>query len=258
MASHNTLCKRIIPCLDVKDGRTVKGIKFQGLRDMGDPVELALAYQEQGADELVFLDISASVEGRGTMLETVRQVARELMIPFTVGGGIATLEDVKRLLEAGADKVSVNSAAVKRPALITEIARTCGSQCCVLAIDARKKSDMAIWEVLTHGGNNPTGMDALAWARQGVDLGAGEILLTSWDQDGTRDGFDLPLTQAFSQALPIPIIASGGASGPQSFIDVFQRGQADAALAASIFHDGTWRVDTLKSVIAAEGIPLRQ
>lgn len=251
------LCKRIIPCLDVKDGRTVKGVKFQGLRDIGDPVELAQRYQDEGADELVFLDISASVEGRKTMVETVRQVARVLMIPFTVGGGISTMEDVKRLMDAGADKVSVNTAAVNRPELMTEIAQGYGSQCCVLAVDARKKTDGAGWEVLTHGGRTATGLDAETWAKKAVELGAGEILLTSWDQDGTLEGFDIALTRAFATQLPIPVIASGGASGPQSFIDVFQLAQADAALAASIFHDGTWRVDDLKAVLAKAEIQVR-
>jgi len=258
MRSKNGLCKRIIPCLDVSHGRTVKGVNFQGLRDVGDPVELALQYQAQGADELLFLDISASVEGRGTMLETVRHVAQALMIPFTVGGGISTLEDVMRLLDAGADKVSVNTAAVARPELIREIAEHCGSQCCVLAVDARYNPEMQSWEVLTHGGRTPTGQDALAWAKQAVSLGAGEILLTSWDKDGTLDGFDLPLTRAFAQALPVPVIASGGASGPESFVSVFKEGYADAALAASIFHDGTWTVDALKAKIEPEGIPIRR
>ncbi len=257
MTFKNGLCKRIIPCLDVHNGRTVKGVQFQDLQDMGDPVSMAINYQEQGADELLFLDISASTEGRKTMIETVKQVARELMIPFTVGGGISTLEDVKRLLDAGADKISVNTAAVLRPDLIAEIAETCGSQCCVLAIDARQRPDRLGWEVLTHGGKQSTGLDALAWGQQGVSLGAGEILLTSWDQDGTLSGFDLPLTFAFTTQLSVPVIASGGASGPQSFIDVFQQGQADAALAARIFHDGTWTVHALKAVIAKEGIPIR-
>lgn len=258
MRSANGLCKRIIPCLDVSHGRTVKGVNFQGLRDVGDPVELALKYQEQGADELLFLDISASVEGRGTMLDTVRHVAQELMIPFTVGGGISTLEDVMRLLDAGADKVSVNTAAVNRPELIREIAEHCGSQCCVLAVDAKWNPAMQSWEVLTHGGRTPTGLNALEWAKRAVNLGAGEILLTSWDKDGTLDGFDLPLTRAFADALPVPVIASGGASGPESFIHVFQDGHADAALAASIFHDGTWTVDALKAQIEPKGIAIRR
>jgi len=250
------ICRRIIPCLDVSDGRTVKGIQFQGLRDMGDPVEMAAIYQDQGADELVFLDISASHEGRDIMIDTVKKVARVLMIPFTVGGGIRTMEDVKRLLDAGADKVSVNTAAVLNPDLISEIATECGSQCCVLAIDARKKENG--WIVLTHGGRQTTGADALNWAKTATELGAGEILLTSWDRDGTMDGFDIPLNRAFSDLLPIPVIASGGGSGPQSFVEVFHEGHADAALAATIFHDGSWTVDSLKAEIEQKGIQVRR
>jgi len=251
------LCKRIIPCLDVTDGRTVKGIKFQGLRDVGDPVEMAVIYQNQGADELVFLDISASVEGRKTMIDVVAKVARELMIPFTVGGGISTLDQAKALLDAGADKVSVNTAAVLRPELISEIATAYGSQCCVLAIDAKRNPEDTAWMVLTHGGRNDSGKTAIDWAKEGVNLGAGEILLTSWDKDGTREGFDLPLTKAVSEAVPVPVIASGGAMGPESFIDVFGEGKADAALAASIFHDGQWRIGDLKARIADSNIQVR-
>jgi len=253
---------RIIPCLDVADGRTVKGVKFTSLRDVGDPVELAIRYQEQGADELMFLDISASVQGRKTMLDVVRQVARELSIPFSVGGGISQIEDVMRLLEAGADKVSVNTAAVKRPELIREIADACGSQCCVLAIDARRRTEptqnqYTEWAVLTHGGRQDSGLEAFAWGEEAVKLGAGEILLTSWDQDGTRAGFDLELTRRFASGLPVPVIASGGADGPKSFIDVFTSGCADAALAASIFHDGHWTVGDLKEEIAKSGVSIR-
>jgi cyclase len=274
--THKSLCKRIIPCLDVAEGRTVKGVQFTNLRDIGDPVELAEAYQAQGADELVFLDISASTEGRQTMIEVVRKVAHVLMIPFTVGGGISTLEQAKRLLDAGADKVSINTAAISRPALIREIADAYGAQCCVLAVDARRSTPInqsktkaapgrtsdekapVSWEVLTHGGRSNTGLDALEWGRQAVELGAGEILLTSWDQDGTREGFDLSLTRAFSESLPVPVIASGGANGPHSFVEVFTAGRADAALAASIFHDGHWTVDALKAAIETEGIPIRR
>jgi len=252
------LCKRIIPCLDVDNGRTVKGVQFQNLRDVGDPVELAVVYQDQGADELLFLDISATYEGRDTMRHVVKQVAEVLMIPFTVGGGVSTLDHVMQLLQCGADKVSVNSAAVNRPELIQDIADQCGSQCCVLAIDARRNESDTGWDVLVRGGRDNTGLDALEWAKEGVRLGAGEILLTSWDQDGTRTGFDLELTGIFSRELPIPVIASGGASGPESFIEVFQQAQADAALAASIFHDGQWTVHDLKQVITQEGIPIRQ
>jgi imidazole glycerol-phosphate synthase subunit HisF len=264
----NPLCKRIIPCLDVAEGRTVKGVQFTGLRDVGDPVELAERYQDEGADELVFLDISASHQGRATMVKVVEQVAARLMIPFTVGGGIRTLEDALRLLSAGADKVSVNTAAVLRPQLIADIAETCGAQCCVLAIDAKRfvtlPSDLLLdgdddkqphWEVLTHGGRQATGQDALVWAKQAVALGAGEILLTSWDMDGTRSGFDLPLTRCFARGLPVPVIASGGADGPETFVAVFNQGCADAALAASIFHDGHWTVGALKQAIASQLAP---
>lgn len=250
------LCKRIIPCLDVDGGRTVKGVKFQGLRDVGDPVELALAYQEQGADELVFLDISATSEKRETMLAVVERVARDLMIPFTVGGGVSSLAQVRRLLERGADKVTVNTAAVQRPELIDEVARHCGSQCCVLAVDARRNGE-GCWEVLTHGGRTPTGLDALRWAQEAVARGAGEVLLTSWDRDGTLEGFDLELTRIFSSSLPVPIIASGGAGGAASFIEVFTEGRADAALAASIFHDGKWTVRALKEALGSAGIEVR-
>jgi cyclase len=251
------LCKRIIPCLDVDGGRTVKGVRFQSLRDVGDPVEQALAYQEQGADEIVFLDISASVEGRETMLEVVERVAAGLSVPFTVGGGVASLDHVQALLARGADKVSVNTAAVLRPALLEEIASTCGSQCCVLALDARRKRDGDGWEVLVHGGRTPTGLDALDWGAEAVERGAGEILLTSWDRDGTREGFDLPLTAAFAQRFPVPVIASGGGDGPETFVEVFRDGHADAALAASIFHDGRWTVVDLKRELRKAGIEVR-
>lgn len=254
-------CKRIIPCLDVDtNGRTVKGVQFQGLRDMGAPVEMAAAYEAQGADELLFLDISASHEGRKTLGELVSRVAQVLSIPFTVGGGISTLAHVTDLLARGADKVSINSSAVANPQLIADIASHCGSQCCVLAIDARRGPDRhgrPSWDVLVKGGRVSTGMDALDWARQAVALGAGEILLTSWDKDGTRDGFDLPLTRQLATALPVPVIASGGAAGPQSFIDVFSEGAADAALAASIFHEGQWTVDGLKRELLPAGIAVR-
>lgn len=254
--TNKGFCQRIIPCLDVANGRTVKGVKFANLRDVGDPVELAERYQEQGADELMLLDISATVEGRATMLDVIQRVAERLMIPFSVGGGINQVEQVLRLLEAGADKVSINTAAVQRPELIREIAQMCGSQCCILAIDARRNG--AEWEVLTHGGRTGTGQNALQWAEEAVQLGAGEILLTSWDQDGTRSGFDIELTRAFAEALLVPVIASGGASGPESFIEVFTAGKADAALAASIFHDGQWTVNALKQEICNAGVKVRQ
>jgi imidazole glycerol-phosphate synthase subunit HisF len=255
-------CKRIIPCLDVdSNGRTVKGIQFQGLKDMGDPVEMAAAYEAQGADELLFLDISASHEGRKTLADLVERVAHVLSIPFTVGGGISTLAQVTDLLSRGADKVSINSSAVRNPQLIAEIARHCGSQCCVVAIDARRGPDRSdgrpSWDVLVQGGRQRTGLDALEWAQQAVAMGAGEILLTSWDKDGTRDGFDLPLTYQLASALPVPVIASGGAAGPGCFVDVFSQGAADAALAASIFHEGQWTIRALKDAIAQAGIPMR-
>jgi imidazole glycerol-phosphate synthase subunit HisF len=244
------LTKRIIPCLDVDHGRTVKGVQFSELRDIGDPVELARIYQNQGADELVFLDISASFEGRSTMVSVVSHVAAELMIPFTVGGGISTLEQVRVLLGEGADKVSVNTAAVSRPELMSEIAKSFGAQCCVLAIDAKRFPGQSnAWEVVTHGGRTRTGMNVVDWAKQAVELGAGEILLTSWDKDGTLSGFDCALTRAVSEAVSVPVIASGGGSGPESFQEVFTEGLADAALAATIFHDGQWTVKTLKQAI---------
>ncbi|HEY9681314.1 MAG TPA: imidazole glycerol phosphate synthase subunit HisF [Oculatellaceae cyanobacterium] len=253
----NGLCRRIIPCLDVANGRTVKGIKFTEIRDAGDPVELGLLYQEQGADELVFLDITASHEERKTTLDLVNRVAAKLSIPFTVGGGISTLADVLTLLQAGADKVSVNTSAVLRPELISEIAETCGSQCCVLAIDAKRSETEDQWDVLTHGGRKNTGMSALEWGKKAVALGAGEILLTSWDKDGTRSGFDLALCRVFSETLSVPIIASGGAKDADSFVEVFSQGKADAALAATIFHDSIWSIDKLKEVIHQAGIQVR-
>ncbi len=257
--SLNGLCKRIIPCLDVANGRTVKGVKFQNLRDIGDPVELGFEYQKQGADELMFLDITASKEDRSTVFDLVRDVAHRLSIPFTVGGGISSLTDVRKLLELGADKVSINTSAVNRPELIEEIATACGSQCCVVAIDARKRTskvDGSVWEVLTKGGSVATGMDAMQWGEECVRRGAGEIMLTSWDADGTQEGFDLEMVKAFS-SLPIPVIASGGAKDPQSFVDVFSTGRADAALAASIFHDGIFTINQVKTQLNKEGIPVR-
>ncbi|HPQ80825.1 MAG TPA: imidazole glycerol phosphate synthase subunit HisF [bacterium] len=249
------LCKRIIPCLDVAEGRTVKGIRFQELRDVGDPVEQACAYQSQGADELVFLDISATNEGREAMLNAVEAVAARLMMPFTVGGGVSSVERASRLLERGADKVAVNTAAVERPELIDEIASCNGSQCCILAIDARRKGSS--WEVLTHGGRRSSGRDAFEWAKEAVSRGAGEILLTSWDRDGTLSGFDLNLTRIFSTGLPVPVIASGGAAGPEHFLKVFKEARADAALAASIFHDGRFTVREIKEELKRNGVEVR-
>ena len=251
------LAKRIIPCLDVKDGRVVKGVNFVQLRDAGDPVELAALYDREGADELVFLDISASVEGRGTMVDVVRRTAEEVHIPFTVGGGISSVEDMKRLLRAGADKISVNTAAVLNPSLISDGSRVFGAQCIVLAIDAKYNPEWKDWEVYTHGGRNPTGLRVLEWAKRGEELGAGEILLTSMDADGTKDGFDIALTRAVSDAVGIPVIASGGAGTVQHFIDVFIEGHADAALAASIFHYREVSIREVKEALRAEGVSVR-
>lgn len=248
------LTRRIIPCLDVSHGRVVKGIKFQGLRDAGDPAERAALYEKQGADEIVILDVSATPEGRGNQVETVKHVRANIRIPLTVGGGVRVVEDAGALLEAGADKVSVNSAAVSRPNLISEIASQFGRQCTVLAIDAAWREGKP--EVLVKGGREGTGIDALVWARQAVDLGAGEILLTSWDRDGTREGYDLKLTQAVSDANSVPVIASGGAAGPSHLKEAFNAG-ADAVLAASIFHDNEMTVGEVKRMLAEQGIAIR-
>ncbi|MCL6615711.1 imidazole glycerol phosphate synthase subunit HisF [Anoxybacillus ayderensis] len=251
------ITKRIIPCLDVKDGRVVKGVQFVSLRDAGDPVELARVYDEQGADELVFLDISASHEGRKTMVDVVRRVAAQLAIPFTVGGGIRTLEDMKTILRAGADKVSVNTSALLRPELITEGAQFFGSQCIVVAIDAKYDPTMQSWRVYTHGGRRPTDWEVVDWAKEAVKRGAGEILLTSMDRDGGKDGFDLELTKRVSEAVPVPVIASGGAGCAQHFVDVFQMAQADAALAASIFHYKETSVQQVKQYVREKGVNVR-
>lgn len=251
------ITKRIIPCLDVKDGRTVKGVNFSNLRDMGCPVELGLLYESQGADELMFLDITASVEGRSTMLELVERIADNLSIPFTVGGGVATVADVTSLLNAGADKVSINTSAVKRPELVDEVATQFGSQCCVVAIDARKKDSGIGWDVLIKGGRESTGLDALEWAHECVRRGAGEILLTSWNRDGMQNGFDLEMVKVFSEELNVPVIASGGAANPSSFVEVFEDANADAALAASIFHDRLYTIGEVKQAIADAGISVR-
>ncbi|WP_141432986.1 imidazole glycerol phosphate synthase subunit HisF [Bacillus sp. 03113] len=251
------LTKRIIPCLDVKDGRVVKGIQFVQLRDAGDPVELARFYDEQGADELVFLDISASVEGRKTMEDVVRSVASQLAIPFTVGGGINSLEDMKRILRAGADKVSLNTAAVNNPALIQEGANFFGSQCIVVAIDAKFDVELGSWRVYTHGGRNPVDKEVIEWAQEAVRLGAGEILLTSMDSDGEKNGFDLSLTKAVSEAVSVPVIASGGAGNSVHFEEAFKEGKADAALAASIFHYKETSVSEVKSYLKEKGVVVR-
>lgn len=251
-----TLAKRIIPCLDVKDGRVVKGTRFVDLRDAGDPVALAARYDQEGADELVFLDITASAERRRTVIDLATAVAERLTIPFCVGGGIDSVEVATTVLRAGADKVAVNSAAVRRPALLGEIAARAGSQAAVLAIDAKRRAD-GTYEVYIEGGHTPTGLDAVAWACQGVDAGAGEILLTSMDRDGTRDGFELELTALLAAAVPVPVIASGGAGALRHFVELFARTGAEAALAASIFHSGEVVVADLKAALAARGLPIR-
>jgi cyclase len=251
------LAKRIIPCLDVKEGRVVKGINFVNLRDAGDPVELAAIYDSEGADELVFLDISATVEGRATMVDVVRRTAGEITIPFTVGGGISNVEDMKRLLRAGADKVGINTAAVINPELISEGARRFGNQCIVVAIDAKFNTEWQDWEVFTHGGRKSTGIHVLEWVREIEHLGAGEILLTSMDADGTKDGFDIALTQAVSSCVHIPVIASGGAGQASHFYDAFTRGEADAALAATIFHYKQLSIPTLKQELKNKGVEIR-
>jgi cyclase len=251
------LTKRIIPCLDVKDGRVVKGIQFVDLQDAGDPVELAAFYDEQGADELVFLDISASHEGRETMVEVVEQVAGKLAIPFTVGGGINALEDMKRVLRAGADKVSLNTAAVNRPELITEGSDFFGAQCIVVAIDAKYDEELGSWRIYTHGGRKATDWEVCDWAKEAVRRGAGEILLTSMDQDGAKTGFDLALTKAVNDVVSVPVIASGGAGKKECFADVFRVANADAALAASIFHYKETSVAEVKSYLKTEGVEIR-
>ena len=251
------LAKRIIPCLDVKDGRVVKGVNFVNLRDAGDPVELAALYDREGADELVFLDISASHEGRATMVEVVRRTAGEISIPFTVGGGIAAPEDMKRLLRAGADKIAVNTAAVLNPQLIADGALRFGNQCIVVAMDAKYNPAWGDWEIYTHGGRKPAGIRALDWAAQAEALGAGEILLTSMDADGTKDGFDLPLTAAVSGRVGIPVIASGGAGSAAHFLDAFTEGKADAGLAASIFHYKELTVREVKDELRSKGVEIR-
>ncbi|WP_073165702.1 imidazole glycerol phosphate synthase subunit HisF [Desulfofundulus australicus] len=250
------LTKRIIPCLDVTDGRVVKGTNFINLRDAGDPVELAAFYDREGADELVFLDITASAQGRKTVLDMVYRTAGEVFIPFTVGGGISSLEDIRSILSAGADKVSINTAAVKNPGLVADAAQKFGSQCIVVAIDARQVAP-GKWEVYIHGGRTPTGIDAVEWARQVEGLGAGEILLTSMDRDGTKDGYDLELTRAVARAVNIPVIASGGAGTLEHIAEVLTAGEADAALAASIFHFGQYSIRQVKEYLKEKGVPVR-
>nr|WP_207754875.1 imidazole glycerol phosphate synthase subunit HisF [Desulforadius tongensis] len=250
------MLKRIIPCLDVTGGRVVKGTNFVNLRDAGDPVELAALYDREGADELVFLDITASSDGRSIMLDVVRRTAEEVFIPFTVGGGIRTVEDIREMLKAGADKVAVNTAAIKNPRVVKEGAARFGSQCIVVAIDARQVGEKK-WEIYTHGGRTPTGIDAVEWAQRVEKLGAGEILLTSMDRDGTKEGFDLELTRAVVEAVNIPVIASGGVGNLQHIAEGFTKGRADAALAASIFHFRQYSIGQAKEYLAERGIPVR-
>jgi imidazole glycerol-phosphate synthase subunit HisF len=258
------LVKRIIPCLDVREGRVVKGVQFVDIRDAGDPVEVAQAYDREGADELVFLDITASYEGRKIILDVVARTAEQVFMPLTVGGGVSTIEDMRNLLNAGADKVSVNTAAVKEPALVERAALRFGSQCIVVAIDARRiqgptdgSGSRPRWEVYTHGGRTPTGLDAVQWALEMERLGAGEILLTSMDRDGTQEGYDLELTYAVSSAVRIPVIASGGVGTLEHLYEGLTRGKADAVLAASIFHFGTHTVQEAKGYLAVRGVPMR-
>ena len=255
------LAKRVIPCLDVRDGRVVKGVRFVDLRDAGDPVEAAQAYDAQGADELVFLDITASHEGRAIMLEVVRRTAEGIYMPLTVGGGVGSLEDIRTLLRAGADKVSLNTAAVARPELVREAARAFGSQCIVVAIDAKREADTAgqgtRWGVYTHGGRRPAGRDAVLWARKVDALGAGEILLTSMDRDGTGDGYDLDLTRAVSEAVCVPVIASGGAGTLEHLYEAVTAGKSDAVLVASMFHFGQHTVGDAKAYLRERGAPVR-
>ncbi len=250
------LAKRIIPCLDVKDGRVVKGVNFVNLLDAGDPVACAKAYDESGADELVFLDITASHEKRGTTLEMVEKVAETVMIPFTVGGGIREVQDIRDLLKAGCDKVSINTSAIQNPDFIRQASSRFGSQCIVLAVDAKRDTD-GTWRVYTHGGRNPTGLDAVAWAKEGERLGAGEILLTSMDRDGTKLGYDVELLRIISESLKIPLIASGGVGTLEHFYQGFHEGKADACLAASVFHFGEFRISQVKNYLAERGIPVR-
>jgi cyclase len=255
-----SLAKRIIPCLDVDNGRVVKGVKFVDIRDAGDPVEVARRYDREGADEITFLDITATHDNRDTIVHVVEQVASEVFIPLTVGGGIRTLEDIRRMLNAGADKVGINSAAVFNPEFIREAAQRFGSQCIVVAIDAKKVSqqgEASRWEIFTHGGRKTTGIEAIGWAKRMVDYGAGEILLTSMDRDGTREGFDLPLTRAISEAVTVPVIASGGVGNLDHLADGVIEGKADAVLAASIFHFAEYTIQQAKEHMAARGIEMR-
>jgi cyclase len=254
------LTKRIIPCLDVTEGRVVKGTSFSDLRDAGDPVELAAFYYREGADELVFLDIGATPEGRKTMLNVIERVAEQVFIPLTVGGGLRSTRDMRLMLQSGADKIAINTAAVLNPDLISEGAKRFGSQCIVVAIDAKRVNgaDEPKWEVCTHGGRKPTGIDAIEWAKKAIELGAGEVLLTSWDADGHRSGYDLELTRIMSESLPVPVIASGGAGNLEHLYEALVAGKADAVLAASIFHYRTYSIRQAKDYLAERGIPVRR
>jgi cyclase len=254
------LAKRIIPCLDVDNGRVVKGVKFVDIRDAGDPVEVAKRYDSEGADEITFLDITASSDDRETMVHVVEQVASEVFIPLTVGGGIRVAEDVRRMLNAGADKVAINTAAVFKPEFVREASQRFGSQCIVVAIDAKRVSEEGEpgrWEIYTHGGRKPTGLDAVEWAKRMAEYGAGEILLTSMDRDGTKAGFDLELTRTIAEAVPIPVIASGGVGNLQHLVDGVKEGEADAVLAASIFHFAEYSIEQAKQFMAAQGVEVR-
>jgi cyclase len=252
------LSRRIIPCLDVTKGRVVKGVKFQELRDAGDPVECAKAYDAQGADELVFLDITASSDGRSIMHDVVARTAEQCFMPLTVGGGLRSVDDIEAMLKSGADKVSLNTAAINHPQLIADASRRFGNQCIVLAIDAKREPDGKSWRVYTHGGRNPTKLDAVAWASQAVELGAGEILLTSMDCDGMQTGYDVALTRAISDAVSVPVIASGGAGKMEHFAEVLDTGHASAVLAASLFHFGTFTIPQVKDYLATQGVPVRR
>jgi cyclase len=252
------LAKRVIPCLDVRNGRVVKGVQFLGLRDAGDPVECARRYDAEGADEITFLDITASHEGRGTLLDTVARTADQVFVPLTVGGGVRSEDDVRALLAAGADKVSFNTAAVQDPDVVQRCSGAWGAQAIVVAIDAKRRKDGGGWEVFLHGGRTATGLDAVAWAARAAELGAGEILLTSMDKDGTLSGYDLALTRAVSDAVPIPVVASGGVGSPAHLLAGLVEGHASAVLAASIFHDGTCTIGAAKDLLASAGIPVRR
>ena len=249
------LAKRIIPCLDIREGRVVKGVKFKGLKDVGDPAELAVRYEKEGADEVVFLDITATIEGRATLLDTARRTAEQLFIPLTIGGGIRTLTDFRETLRAGADKISINTSAVLTPELISEAAKDFGSQCVVIAIDSKKVNGEH--RVFTHAGKKSTGWKTVDWAKKVCELGAGEILLTSIDADGTKDGYDLEVTSAVAESVPVPVIASGGCGSPEHIFDVVTKGRAEAALAASIFHYGEWPVGEVKDLLREKGLIVR-